>query len=405
MGQSLALRSYLFLASRKAPGKPPVRPPRPEGPLLWIHASQDSHATGIRELIQLFGGEKPNLEILVTHEDGQRLDVDTQDAFTDRLPEDNLPDVRGFLDHWHPTFGLFIGTSLPPALITQSHQRGIPLALADVALRPGHFRGWNRAITKSLLRCFKRILAQDSESASALRSLGGRAISVELGGRLEEAAEPLPCVNADRDALAETLRARPVWLASACPEAEEEAVIAAHIRAMHHAHRLLLIIMAADPARIPMLAQRLADAGLVVADRAKDQDPLPDVQVLIADGIEEHGLWYRLAPVCFMAGTLHAGDGGRSPLEAAALGSAILHGPHTGRHAATYNRLTEARAARAVTSAETLADAVIDLIAPDKAAVLAHNAWSTTSGGTEAAQRLVQIVINALAAPVTKVAN
>ena len=118
---------------------------------------------------------------------------------------------------------------------------------------------------------------------------------------------------------------------------------------------------------------------------------------MIAEGLTELGLWYRLAPVCFMGGTLFAGGvGGRTPFEPAALGSAILHGPNPGPHREAYARLSEARATRQVASPAALATAVADLIAPDKAAVLAHNAWAATSGGTEVAERVVQIALSTL---------
>ena len=50
----------------------------------------------------------------------------------------------------------------------------------------------------------------------------------------------------------------------------------------------------------------------------------------------------------------------RDPYEAAALGSAILHGPNLGAHAAALAQLSEARALRKVTSAETLATGAAD---------------------------------------------
>ena len=165
---------------------------------------------------------------------------------------------------------------------------------------------------------------------------------------------------------------------------------------MQHAHRLLLIIAPNDPDHGPHLAHKLAAEGLIAAQRAHEEEVLPEVQVMITEGMTELGLWYRLAPVCFMGGTLFAGGAGRTPYEPAALGSAILHGPYPGPYPEAYARLSEARATRQVASSEALAVAVADLIAPDKAAVLAHNAWAATSGGAEVAERIVQIALSTL---------
>ena len=396
MGRSLVLSLYLLLADGVGPDVAPDRAPRPDGTVIWIHAGRASRPESLRQLIRLLIRDRPDIGIVLTQDPGGDPILDLPSVLIDQLPPERLPEARRFLDHWHPSLALFIGTSLPFALITEAHRRDIALILADAHLMPDMIPVWRRGMAGSLLRRFTRLLAQDSDTVTTLQRLGGRSLSVELAGRIEETTDPLPCVNAERDALAELLRARPVWMAVACTPPEEDAVIAAHIHAMQHAHRLLLILAPADPDRGTHLAQRLATEGLIVGQRALEDDPLPDVQVMITEGLTELGLWYRLAPVCFMGGTLFPGGAGRSPYEPAALGSAVLHGDHPGPYPEAYMLLSEARATRHVSSPEALATAVEDLIAPDKAAVLAHNAWAATSGGAEVAERVVQITLSTL---------
>ena len=135
---------------------------------------------------------------------------------------------------------------------------------------------------------------------------------------------------------------------------------------------------------------------MTVALRSRDEDPADDVQVLVADTDGEMGLWYRLAPLVYMGGTLSASGTGRGPFEPAALGSAIVHGPHPGPHPEAYARLAEVFAARLVVDPETLATAVTELIAPDKAAYLAHNAWAASSGGAEVTERVMRLLFDQL---------
>jgi 3-deoxy-D-manno-octulosonic-acid transferase len=186
---------------------------------------------------------------------------------------------------------------------------------------------------------------------------------------------------------------RPVWLAAMVPEGEEAAVIAAHRAALLLAHRLLLILVPENPARAEALAAQMTEReGWTVALRAHEEEPEPETEVYIVDNPQEFGLWYRLAPVTFLGGTL-AGQGAlRSPMEPAALGSAILHGPRTGAHGAAFGRLGAARAARAVASANDLAEALGDLLAPDRAARLAQAAWAVTSEGAEATERVLGLI-------------
>jgi 3-deoxy-D-manno-octulosonic-acid transferase len=155
----------------------------------------------------------------------------------------------------------------------------------------------------------------------------------------------------------------------------------------------LLILVPENPARADALAQQMTEQeGWTVALRAREEEPEPETEVYIVDNPQEFGLWYRLAPVSFLGGTL-AGQGAlRNPLEAAALGSAILHGPRTGVHGAAFGRLGAARAARAVASGNDLAEALGDLLAPDKAAKLAHAAWAVVSDGAEATERVLGLI-------------
>ncbi len=398
MARSIGLGLYLFLAEHGRSLPPAITAERPDGPLVWLYAGPGSRVESLRQLSQYLSRERPGLTVLVTHDPA--TDVGGLEGIDGLVlapaPSEQLPDVRAFLDHWRPDAALFVGAALPAALIAEAHARAVPLILADAYLGRDRTPFWRRGMTGSVLGRFSRILAPDAESVAALRRLGGRSLNVELAGRIEETPQPLSHNEAEREDIAERLRARPVWLAVDCPEAEEQAVIEAHVNALSYAHRLLLIVTPHDAARADALAARFAAEGLVAAVRARDEEADADVQVLIADGVTELGLWYRLAPVTFMGGSLSGQGPGRDPIEPAVLGSAVVHGPATDAYAGPYARLTEARAARRVGGPHDLAVAIADLIAPDKAALLAHNAWAATSGGAEVAERLVQIVLQTL---------
>jgi len=400
MARSLALSLYLMRAARGGPQALPPRTARPEGALIWLHAGAGARPGSLGQLASRLLRERPALSVLVTTEaDNPTMPADLgPGTLADRLPPDRLADLRRFLDHWRPDLLLLAGASLPPALITETDRRAVPMILADIHLGAEAMRHWRwrRGMASALLRRFTRILAQDPDSAARLRALGAPPDRLDMAGRIEETTEPLPCTEAERAALAALLQARPVWLAMACPPAELEAVIAAHAHAMQLAHRMLLILVPADPAEAPALAERCRREDWVIAERAREQEPDPEVQVLVADGQSELGLWYRLAPVTFMGGTLLPGGAGRNPFEPAALGSAILHGPHPGPYPEAYARLAEARAARRIDSPRALAGAVGELIAPDRAASLAHNAWAASSGGAEVAERVIQVILTAM---------
>jgi 3-deoxy-D-manno-octulosonic-acid transferase len=146
-----------------------------------------------------------------------------------------------------------------------------------------------------------------------------------------------------------------------------------------------------DPARAPEIAAAMeAGEGWTVAQRGLDQEPDTETEVYLPDSAAEYGVWYRLAPVCYMGGSLLGEGCARNPMEAAALGSAIIYGPRPGSFGAVFGRLGAAQAARAVGSAGDLGEALSDLLAPDRAARLAQAAWGLASDGVEVTDRVVE---------------
>ncbi len=252
-----------------------------------------------------------------------------------------------------------------------------------------------RRIEATLLSALDRIILRDAESQAGLHALGVPPARTEVGGTLSEPPEPLHCSEAERASIAAITRTRPVWLAAAVPPVELRVVLDAHAHAARHAHRMLLILApeAGEPA--DALAADLEDQGWITGQRTIEGEPEDDMQIFLADDPGDYGLWFRIAPVTYMGGTLSGtGTAPRSPLDPAALGSAILHGPETAAFAGDYARLEAARAARAVTDAPSLGEAVSDLMAPDRAAMLAHNAWAVTSGGAGAAEAVAQAILS-----------
>jgi 3-deoxy-D-manno-octulosonic-acid transferase len=277
-------------------------------------------------------------------------------------------------------------------LLSEASDRWIAMMMVDARApfladnRPSLWPG----LVPELLGRFGTIVALDEDAARRFRKRGASDSAVRVEGRMAEGSRALPCTEAERAALVRQFQARPVWLAASVPEAEEAAVIAAHRAALRMAHRLLLIFVPERPERGDALARLLeAQESWRVARRAADEEPDAEVEVYIADGPSELGLWYRLAPVTFLGGSLYGGGSRRDPFEAAALGSAILHGRNPGHWTTGFLRLAEARASRPVGGTAELADGLIDLLAPDRAARLAQGAWAACSAGAEVTDRIL----------------
>jgi 3-deoxy-D-manno-octulosonic-acid transferase len=371
---------------------------RPDGPLVWLHGGTGSRPAAILELGKRLAAALPKVSVLLTSADPQAPDP-TPPLLGTATPGDSAGEVRAFLDRWSPAAAVFTGGVAYPNALLDLGAAGVPVCLADASLPATALRTfrWTPGMRRAVFSHVGAVLTQRLEDAETFEKLGLPADRIEVVGALEEGAPPLPANEAELSDLAGAFAGRPTWLAAGATEAEEDAVIGAHQRALQLSHRLLLVLVPSDPERGPMLSARLEEQGWRVALRSEGDEPAGDCQIYIADTEGEDGLWYRLCPVTFLGGTLVPDGGpGRDPCGPATLGSAILGGPASTSYRWRLVRFLAAGGARTVTSGEALGDELADLLAPDKAAEMARRAWEVTSDGAEATDRVIGFVRKAL---------
>ncbi len=372
--------------------------PAPEGEVVWGHATSPQRVALLCHLATRLSAQRPDLEIVLTYSETSPPDKVPQGVTIEALPAENLKDIRRFLDHTRPHLCLWTGGLLRPALIGEAAARAIPLMLIDAdesAFDDARFR-WLPDITRATLKHFGLIFAASANAAQRVLKLGASPEIVTMTGPLQATGAILQGDEKERDRLGQILTGRPIWLAARIALAETEAMLRAHRLSLRGAHRQLLVIVPEMESDGDAIEAQLIESGWRYARWSRGEDTTEATQILLADTEGEMGLWYRLAPVTFLGGSLATGIGGRDPFEPAALGSAVLYGPNVGRHLSAYSRLASAGAARIVKDAETLASAVQRLSAPDQAAAMAHAAWEVVTQGAEATDQLLDLIQDAL---------
>lgn len=393
MARSLSLGAWLAL---RRGGHGDAKPP-PERPLLgpgealvWLHGAGPDCALILPALAGALAAAGQKARIVLT--------LETPGAMGDgpvllALPPDYRQPVRAFLGALRPDVLVWAGAPLRPVLLTEARER-VPLRLLvdatekTLTLAEG---GWIPGALSSLLPVFHHVLAVDHLTAQAFERAGMEADRIEVTGTFEPLVSPPPCNERDRRDLAETIGPRPIWHAASVPLAELHDVIAAHRHAARAMHRLLLLLAPARAEDMAAMAAVLREAGLRIALRADGEEPAPSTEVYLAEGPGEAGLWYRLAPVSYLGGTLSRGAADH-PFEAASLGSAIVHGTRTSPHADSFARLTRAGAARTVRSGPALGHAIEALLAADRTATMAAAAWEVTTVGAVVANRIAELI-------------
>ncbi|MBW7922561.1 MAG: hypothetical protein H3C51_10735 [Rubellimicrobium sp.] len=330
---------------------------RPEGTLIWLHAASVGESLSLLPLIAALQAARPGVTCLVTTitaTSAQMMAARLPDgAFHLFAPLDAPRYVRRFLRHWRPDLLVVVESELWPNLLHATDRAGIPRALVNARLSQRSLRRWSRmpCTARRLLAPFAIVSAQDGETARGLAGLGAR--DVQTAPDLKAAALPPP---ADADTLA-GLRAligpRPVWAAISTHDGEEPAILAAHDALRRTLRDALLILCPRHPARADTIA---ALAPMTRRSRGEG----PEGAVWLVDTLGETGLWYRLAPVCFIGGSLGS-VGGHNPWEGAQLGVALLHGPDVRNAAAAWAALDAAGGAVEV-SRDALAATVAGLL-------------------------------------------
>ena len=342
------------------------RSARPSGPVVWLHAASVGESGVALALIEALAAQAPGLSFVVST--GTRTSADLVARRAPArvthvyAPLDSTGAVRRFLNHWRPDVGVFIESELWPNLILAAEARRIPLALVNARMSPksaGRWRRWSKAGAR-LLRAFAFVAAADRRTAQALSEVRGA--NVPALGNLKLAA-PAPRVDASaRDALAAEIGARPVWLAASTHEGEDAELIEAHalLRARHP--DALLIIAPRHPERGEDIANLAGGAP-----RRSRFEPVGKAPVYVADTLGELGLFYDLAPVALVAGSLLSELKGHNPIEPAKLGAAILTGPNVESFHDVFDALFTAQGATIVRDPASIADAV-SLLWRDEAA-------------------------------------
>jgi 3-deoxy-D-manno-octulosonic-acid transferase len=316
---------------------------RPPGPLIWIHGASVGEVLAAAGLIERL--RALNVRILLTSGTVTSAAIAARrfppDVMHQYVPFDSPKYVNEFLDYWQPGLALFVESDLWPNLMLSSVERRIPMVLVNGRMSQRSFPRWRRAYgtISALLDCFDLCLVQSELDGDRFTALGSQNVTVAGNLKLDVPAPPADPRRLAR--LRSATQRRVVMVAASTHAGEEEIVLDAHKRLVGHFPTLLSVIVPRHPQRGLAIAQMLASSGFQVALRSHDQLPTGNTDIYVADTMGELGLFYRIASVVFMGGSL-VEHGGQNPIEAIKLGVSVLHGPHTFNFSEIYQTLNSA---------------------------------------------------------------
>jgi 3-deoxy-D-manno-octulosonic-acid transferase len=306
---------------------------REKGNYIWVHAASVGESMMIFPLIEKISTLCPHLRFVVTTTTvpsaqllAQRLPPHATHQF---FPLDQPQWVNRFLSYWEPALVLWAESEFWPTVFHHLKKSEIPLFIISAGLSESSFKKWRYAssLIKETMSGVTRCFARSPLQTDRLTSLG--VPRVETVGNMKFSVPPLGVAEDSLCQFQNALGTRPVWVAASTHRGEEELILRAHEEIKKICPTILTILVPRHPTRGPEIQEKIG--AFCPADRlltrSKGEIPTPFTEIYLVDTLGELGLFYRLAPVAFVGGSLIP-QGGHNPIEPLQLDCIPLYGPH-----------------------------------------------------------------------------
>lgn len=372
---------------------------------LWIHAVSVGEVQAAVVLVHSLRRRYPHRPLLITTATptgAQRVrGLFGTSASHAYLPYDLPGAVERFLTRTRPVVAIVMEREIWPNLFRACRERSIPVLLASARVSEPSARRHRRLGTlfREAVAQNVTIAAQTAADAARFRSFGARPDAVHVTGNVKFDMRMPDEVRSS----GETLRAgsfpgRSVWVAGSTHDREEDIVLTAHEQVRRALPDALLLLVPRHPNRFDAVRAALQARAVEFVSRSTLAQVTADATVLLVDTLGELPTFYAAADVAFVGGSL-VPIGGHNLLEPAALGRAIVVGPHNFNAPDIAALFLANGAAIQVADAQALSKAVIDLMAdPARRADMGAKARTLVDANRGAVVRVVDLVTTLLPA-------
>lgn len=298
-------------------------------PVIWVHAVSLGETRAAEPLIDALAVRYPRHRFLLTHmtPTGRAAGAEIVARWPGRVLQTYLPydlpfAVRRFLRAFQPVLGVCIETETWPNLLAIANEQRVPMALVNARLSERSYqlgRRYARLMRETAAR-FALVLAQSESDAMRIRNLGAR--HVEVIGNLKFDFTPDEALIARGRAWRRALGARPVWLFASTREGEEAMIL----NALPVERDATVIIVPRHPQRFNDVAALIGARGMPFVRRSEKSEA--DCDLILGDSMGEMAMYYAAADVALIGGSM-ANLGGQNLIEACAIGTPVIVGPHT----------------------------------------------------------------------------
>ena len=331
--------------------------------VIWIHAVSVGETNAAQPIIEHFLAQGQAVLVTNTTRTGQaRVKALFAQNYPDLfeavfLPVDTVGLMQQFLQRYQPRLFILIETELWPNALSLTAQANIPSILINARLSERSAKGYAKfsRLTRPMLNDLSCIAAQDSATAQRFMALGADKNNVVVTGSVKFDIQPPEFLVQQVKQLKQDwqLHGRPILVAASTHDPEEADIVAQFKTVLVQYPNAVLIVVPRHPERFASVAQLIKTNGFDLFQRSQQHVIQPKTQVYLADSMGELWLWYALADMAFVGGSLSS-NGGHNPLEPVALGVPVVMGEHTFNFKVIVEQLKQANALHQVANAQAL---------------------------------------------------
>ncbi len=322
-------------------------------------------------------------------------------------PLDFWPVMRRAFATIQPAKVVLVEAEVWPNLAAAAHARRIPLALVNARLSPRSEKRFQRFrfFVAPTFRLLDLVCVPEAADVDRWTAIGVLRENIHVVGSIKYDPEDIHVdLTVPEKVLAECKidNHRPIILGGSTHAGEEEILGKIFRELRTEFANLFLIIAPRHAERMREIQRAYQGLGLRVGLRSRSSAVNPPIDCLILDSTGELRNWYTVATVVFIGKSLTA-RGGQNPAEAIIAGKPVVFGQHMENFAAFARALVERSAARQISSADELEQAIVDLLGDaglrQRLAENAREVLNTHRGATARTAALVDLLAAPLVNP------
>ena len=335
---------------------------RRKGKIIWFHGASIGEIMSIIPLVKNYEKNNSINQILITSSTLSSSKIIKKFKFKKTIhqfyPIDHFFLTNKFLNYWKPNLAIFIESEIWPYMFKNLKDKKIPLILLNARITKKTFNRWTKIdfFSKLIFGMITIAYPQNLETKYFLKKFKTKKIN-HIGNLkfAESSEENLKLMNKK---LKLELNKSKIWVASSTHKNEEIFCAKAHIELNKKVKNLVTIIIPRHVHRANEIAQELKNNDLKVACHSSNFKNLKNIDIYIVDTFGETKLFHQISSTVFLGGSIIK-RGGQNPLEAARLGSKILHGPNTDNFKDVYKYLKLLNISKKINTPSQLASSIV----------------------------------------------